>query len=153
MTDRRPGAKRALDYLATHHVMTLATAGESGPWAAAVFYAHHGFDLYFVSSPRARHSIDVASRPAAAATVQEDYSDWRLIRGLQLAGEVHALAGDEAAFARGLYAQKFVVARGDSDGAEAVNAALAKAVWYRFRAVRAFLIDNAVGFGKREQVL
>ena len=27
------------DYLGGHHVMTLATCGPEGPWAAAVFYA------------------------------------------------------------------------------------------------------------------
>ena len=26
------------EYLARHHVMTLATQGGDGPWAAAVFY-------------------------------------------------------------------------------------------------------------------
>lgn len=149
----RSATERALDYLAAHHVMTLATAGEAGPWAAAVFYAHRGFDLHFVSSPRARHSLDIAAHPNAAATVQEDYADWRRIRGLQLAGEVHALDGAEAAQARDLYAQKFAVARGGSQGADAVDAALARALWYRFRATRVFLVDNAAGFGQREQVL
>ena len=32
-------------YLAGHHVMTLATHGPEGPWAAAVFYAWTGRDL------------------------------------------------------------------------------------------------------------
>ena len=34
---------RALAYVAGHHVMTLATQGPDGPWAAAVFYAADGF--------------------------------------------------------------------------------------------------------------
>ena len=71
-----PGARgRALDYLAGHNVMTLATHGPEGPWAAAVFYVSDGFDLYFISSPGSRHSRNVAAQAAAAATVQEDYRD------------------------------------------------------------------------------
>ncbi|APR05899.1 hypothetical protein [Thauera chlorobenzoica] len=37
-----------LTYLQRHHVMTLATHGAGGPWAAAVFYVNDGADLYFL---------------------------------------------------------------------------------------------------------
>lgn len=43
-------------YLEQHRVMTLATCGPDGPWAAAVFYVSVGSTLYFLSS-----------RPAATA--------------------------------------------------------------------------------------
>ena len=59
--------------------MTLATQGPAGPWAAAVFYANNGFNLYFVSSPASRHSRNLAGQPAVTATVHEDYLDWREI--------------------------------------------------------------------------
>jgi len=143
----------ALAYLAGHHVMTLATAGPRGPWAAAVFYANEGFDLYFLSSPSSRHATDLRANAAAAATVQEDYSDWRAIRGVQLEGRVEELAGDEAERARARYGEKFPVARAGADTPTPIAAALAKVRWYRFAASRAFWIDNAAGFGKREPVL
>jgi hypothetical protein len=148
-----PARDRALAYLAGHHVMSLATAGPQGPWAAAVFYAHEGFDLYFLSSPSSRHGTDLKANGAAAATVQEDYSDWRAIRGVQLEGRVEELDGELAARARALYGEKFPVARPGSDAPAAIAAALAKVRWYRFTATRAYYIDNAAGFGKREQVL
>ncbi len=148
-----PARERALAYLAGHHVMTLATAGPQGPWAAAVFYANEGFDLYFLSSPSSRHATDLGANAAAAATVQEDYSDWRAIRGVQLEGRVVELAGDEAERARARYGEKFPVARPGSDMPAPIAAALAKVRWYRFAASRAFWIDNAAGFGKRETVL
>ena len=87
-------------YLGGHHVMTLATHGAGGPWAAAVFYVSDGYTLYFLSSPRSRHARDVAAEPRVAATVQEDYAEWSQIRGVQLEGRVRELAGDEAERAR-----------------------------------------------------
>ena len=42
-------------------VMTLATGGDQGPWAAALFYVHEGFTLYFLSSPAIRLFFTQAS--------------------------------------------------------------------------------------------
>ena len=36
-------------YLEQHRVMTLATCGPDGPWAAAVFYVSVGSTLYFLA--------------------------------------------------------------------------------------------------------
>lgn len=148
-----PARDRALAYLAGHHVTTIATAGAEGPWAAAVFYVNEGFDLVFLSSPSSRHAIALRENAAAAATVQEDYSDWRAIRGVQLEGRVEELGGEEAARVRAIYGAKFPIARPGDDTPAPIAAALAKVRWYRFAARRAFWIDNAAGFGKREQVL
>ena len=145
--------ERALAYLAGHHVMTLATAGVEGPWAAAVFYANEGFDLCFLSSPASRHCTALRENPAAAATVQEDCADWREIRGVQLEGRVEELSGDEADRVRAFYGARFPIARLADDTPAPIAAALAKVRWYRFAASRAFWIDNAAGFGKRQQVL
>ena len=76
--------ERVLEQLAEHHVLTLATAGPEGPWAAAVFYAHDGLTLYFLSSPNSRHSLNIADGAEVAATIQRDYDDWPGIHGLQL---------------------------------------------------------------------
>ena len=56
----------AADYLAQHHVMTLATQGGDGPWAAAVFYVRDGDDLIFLSSP----VQPALPRPGAAAALR-----------------------------------------------------------------------------------
>jgi hypothetical protein len=146
-------AAQALEYLAAHRVMTLATHGDEGPWAAAVFYANVGFDLYFISSPNSRHSRDAAAMPSAAATVQEDYADWRAIKGVQLEGLVEELAGEDAARARALYAQKFPIVQVTESTPAPIAAALERVRWYRFASRRAHFIDNAAGFGHRDQVL
>ena len=92
---RQEVVSQALEYLQQHTVMTLATSGPNGPWAAAVFYASDGFDLYFLSAGHTRHATDLARDPHVAATIQENYLDWPEIKGIQLEGVVVQLIGEE----------------------------------------------------------
>lgn len=140
----------AAQYLAQHHVMTLATQGDEGPWAAAVFYASCGDDLIFLSSPSSRHCRDLAAQPQCAATIHSEVDDWRSIQGIQLEGRVAELDGDERIRAQQVYAQRFPFVRPGVAPA-AIVLALARVRWYRLRISRLFFIDNARGFGQREQ--
>lgn len=143
---------RALDYLAEHHVMTLATQGKSGPWAAAVFYVNEGFTLFFVSSPRTRHGENLAADRRAAATVQEDQAEWTEIRGVQLEGTVRQLESDEADQARARFGAKFAVVDPTSKAPAAIAAALAKGRWYELVPDHLHFVDNAVAFGHRDEI-
>jgi len=143
---------RAQAFLEAHHVLTLATAGEEGPWAAAVFYASRGFTLWFLSAPTTRHARNLAARPRVAATVQEDTADWRAVRGVQLEGAVRLLEGAEAEEARALYGAKFPLVASGGGAPPEIAAALARVRWYRLAPERLYLIDNAAGFGKREEI-
>ncbi len=140
------------DYLAAHHVMTLATHGAEGPWAAAVFYASDGCSLIFLSSPNTRHCSNLALDARCAATIQEDYSDWAKIKGIQLEGRVTELQGDEERRARKLYAEKFPIASPLGDVPPAIVKALAKVRWYRLVPERFHFIDNSKGFGHRDEI-
>jgi hypothetical protein len=144
---------RALEYLAGHRVMSLATYGLEGPWAAAVFYANDGFNLYFISAPASRHSRNLAAHAGVAATVNEDYFDWREIKGVQLEGTVEQISGAEETRVRGLYGKKFPLAADPTSAPAAIAAAFVKVRWYRLAAVRAYFVDNSAGFGHRDQVL
>ena len=75
----------ALAYLRAHNTVSLATNGADGPWAASVFYVNLGLGLYFLSEPTARHSRNVEANPLIGATINEDYKDWREIKGTQMA--------------------------------------------------------------------
>jgi uncharacterized protein YhbP (UPF0306 family) len=118
-----------------------------------VFYASHGFDLYFLSSPRSRHAGDIALSGRAAATVQEDYAEWSEIMGVQLEGSVEMLSGSDEARAKSLYGSKFPFASGAATAPDAIAAALARVRWYRLAATRAWFVNNTLGFGHRDQVL
>lgn len=140
------------DYLAAHHVMTLATQGAEGPWAAAVFYAADGCSLIFLSSPNTRHCQNLALDARCAATIQEDYSDWAQIKGIQLEGRVIELKGDEERRAQTLYAEKFPIASPLGNVPPAIVKALAKVRWYRLVPERFHFIDNSQGFGHRDEI-
>jgi uncharacterized protein len=137
-------------FLHEHHVMTLATQGDQGPWAAALFYAIDGDDLLFLSTPASRHGRDLANDPRCAATIQDQEQDWRSIRGIQLEGVAAPLAGDERDRARRLYAERFAFVRPELAPA-AILEALARVQWYRLRVARLFFINNSRGFGRRQQ--
>jgi nitroimidazol reductase NimA-like FMN-containing flavoprotein (pyridoxamine 5'-phosphate oxidase superfamily) len=61
----------ARSVLDTNSYMTLATADESGtPWATPVWYATEDYrELYWVSSPSARHSQNLAARPTLSIVI------------------------------------------------------------------------------------
>ncbi|MDJ0924192.1 MAG: pyridoxamine 5'-phosphate oxidase family protein [Acidimicrobiia bacterium] len=147
-TNRRA---RALAYLADHHVMTLATNGPAGPWAAAVFYVNRGFDLVFLSAPDTRHASDLAANPNTAAAIHEDYEDWPEIKGIQIEGSVRRLRGSERIDAVAHYAKKYPIVRPGAAPA-VVRAALARVGWYELTATRCFFVDNSQGFGHRDEI-
>lgn len=140
----------ALNYLQKHQVMTLATVGDDGVWAAAVFYVNRGFDLYFLSAAHTRHARHIAAGGRVAAAIQEDYDGWEAIQGIQLEGVARPLEGAERETAILLYEEKFpFVARADQQ----IQAALARVDWYRLRPDALYFIDNSRGFGFRDRVL
>jgi uncharacterized protein len=139
------------EFLAGHHVMTLATQGADGPWAAAVFYVEDDSGLLFLSSPRSRHAVHLAQDPRCAATIQDDQDDWTQIRGVQIEGHVAPLAGDAVRQARALYAQRFPVTGPLARVPAPLAEALARVHWYRLVPERLRFIDNGQGFGHREE--
>ncbi len=98
-----------LKYLEEHYTMVIATSQDEMPWAASVFYANDGFTLYFLSDPESRHSKNIAENPVVAVTVNEDYHDWREIKGIQLEGKAGLVssAEDEIARATATYVAKY----------------------------------------------
>jgi uncharacterized protein YhbP (UPF0306 family) len=140
----------ALVYLEGHHVMTLATSGVEGVWAAAVFYVSEGFDLYFLSAGHTRHGQNLAADGRAAATIQEDYHDWPGIKGIQLEGVVTRLEGEARQAAIERYVGKYPFVANPAD--ERMRAALVKVNWYRLRPERLYLIDNSKGLGHRDEI-
>ncbi len=140
----------ALAYLQQHHVVTLATCAAADLWAAAVFYVNSGFDLIFLSAAHTRHAQNIASNPQVAATIQQDYADWREIKGVQLEGSVQQLTGAAREMAIALYKTRFPFLQ---DAPPPVQRAFDQVNWYRLTPTRLYLIDNSQGFGHRDQVL
>ena len=147
MNDEARG--RALAYVARHHVMTLATQGPQGVWAAAVFYAHDDFRFVFLSAGHTRHAQNIAAAPEVAATIQSDYDDWTAIKGIQLEGTVEQLEGARCSAALALYAARFNFV---AQPVAAIERALARVNWYELRPRRLYFVDNSQGFGHRDEI-
>lgn len=147
-----PLKARVLALLGEHHVMTLASVGADGPWAAAVFYAHDDLRLYFLSAPASRHAVNLAAEPRVAATIQRDYDDWPGIRGLQISGTVRTVAAEDEARVRALYQRRYPLVGGGAGVPRAIMEALNKIRWYEFVPEDIYLIDNRLGFAHREHL-
>lgn len=147
--------QQILDYLHSHNTMTLATCAGDSPWAATVFYASEEFRLYFFSSPESRHCQNLAANPHVAVTVQEDYKDWREIKGIQLEGKVVAVESVlEKAKAMTAYARKYpsVIKLFTNPASGVFYKAFLKVKFYCVMPERVFYIDNEQGFGKRQEL-
>jgi uncharacterized protein YhbP (UPF0306 family) len=145
-----------LRYLQAHNTMTLATSAGDVPWAATVFYASDDLSLYFFSAPESRHSENLARNPRVAVTIQEDYRDWQQIKGIQLGGTVALVdSALEKAKALAVYALKYPeVIKLFTDPASGVfHRAFLKVKFYRVTPEQVFFIDNAQGFGRRQELV
>ncbi len=138
---------QALSVIAEARVMTVATTGPEGPWAAPVFYAPDGFQLTFLSSPRSRHATDLAADPRCAVALFPEPGSWAEIRGVQMAGRVDLLEGGVKAAAMARYVRRFPFVD-PSAAPVAIRAALERVRWYRFSPEEVFLVDNRRGFGR-----
>jgi uncharacterized protein len=148
----------ALQYLAEHHVVSLATNGPEGLWATSVFYAADGFTLYYLSEPHTRHARNVAATPTISATVNEDYDDWRKIKGIQMAAESFEVT-DKRQLASGLeiYLKRFPFVRGFLSPGQLlqgmkVAGRLLDTRLYVVRPSLLYYLDNERGFSNRQLV-
>lgn len=148
-------------------VLTLATVGSDGPWAADVYFAPDGGRLVFWSSPSARHSLYLAADPRTAATIHPACRDWHDIHGIQMQGRTRVLLGSgDIERARTAYVGKFPFAvelLGDelsdpththADDRARVRSVhrvspVESAVPWAFEPDRIEYLDNRLGFGSR----
>jgi len=147
--------RQILSYMESHNTMTLGTCQGDVPWAATVFYASDGLDLYFFSDPASRHCQNLKKNARVAVTIQEDYQDWQKIKGIQLEGkviEVDSLI--EKGKAMVVYARKYpgVMKVFTDPGSGVFYRAFLKVKFYVVKPEQVFYIDNEQGFGKRQEL-
>jgi Pyridoxamine 5'-phosphate oxidase len=75
--------------------MTLGTADEAGrPWASPVYYASAGYtEFYWVSSPEATHSRNIAARPQISIVVFDSHAPVGTGQGVYMSAVAEELAG------------------------------------------------------------
>ena len=149
---------QALQYVADHNTVSLATVGSEGPWATTVFYASSDFTLYFLSEPKTQHVRNVVENPTIAATINEDYKDWRQIKGIQMAATCAEVTGKlELTRALATYVKKYPfvaqflspgqLLRGMQVAGKALDVRL-----YRVNPTRLLFVDNERGFSNRQEI-
>jgi uncharacterized protein YhbP (UPF0306 family) len=144
---------RILAFIAAHNTLTLATECRGKPWANALFYANDDFTLYFMSDPKTRHADHLKNNPHVAATVQDDQHDWRAIQGVQFEGTCHEITNPvEATRALTIYATKYPFIGELLRAPKEIDSAMAKARFYKLTPAWIRLIDNARGFGFKEEI-
>lgn len=146
-------------FLDARNVLTLATSGEQGAWAAAVFYATGpALELYFISDPDTRHARELARQPTVAATVQDAATPWTAVQGLQIDAVAEHVGAASRGEAEACYLARFpeiaaLLARPAGAAAAAVASRFAASTFYVLRPRRIRLIDNTRGFGHREELV
>jgi hypothetical protein len=77
--------------------MTLGTADGTGrPWASPVYYASAGYtEFYWVSSPEATHSRNIAARPQISIVVFDSHAPVGTGQGVYMSAVAEELAGVE----------------------------------------------------------
>lgn len=146
-----PLDKRIAEFLAAHHVVTLATGGGGAVHAASLMYALDGFSLIWMSDPKSRHSQELESNPRVSATIAPDYTDFAAIRGLQIAGTAARLtAAGDILHGTALMLGRYGFLRALATGPESLRNAFSRSGFYRLQPETITLIDNTVSFGHKE---
>jgi uncharacterized protein YhbP (UPF0306 family) len=131
--------KRIKTLLRRHHLLSIATVSERGPWCASCFYAwdEENNALVITTDQVTRHGSEFLANPSVAGTIALE--TWRVgrIRGLQFTGTVKEPHGEELAHARKIYLRQFPYA------------ALTDLHLWVIVIDHIKLTDNRLGFGKK----
>lgn len=156
--EREALKKTILAYMENHNTLSLATEKDGVPHAATVFYVNIGLEIYFLSSPSSRHGEHLAHNPRVSATIDEDYSDWLSIKGIQIEGGVTGAGGimENGRIAR-VFVKKFPDVKDFLFSPQKLGELIASKVsgvnFYKLTPERIFFIDNEKGFGKRDELI
>jgi nitroimidazol reductase NimA-like FMN-containing flavoprotein (pyridoxamine 5'-phosphate oxidase superfamily) len=97
MNERHDLGAMAKDIIDSNPYMTLGTADGSGrPWVSPVYYAHEGSEwFYWVSSPEATHSRNIAARPEVAIVIFDSRAPVGRGQGVYISALAEELSGDD----------------------------------------------------------
>lgn len=98
------------EYLSEATLMQIATVKRGNPWACSVYFAYDdSFNLYWISSPKRRHSLDIKENKKVAGTIVLPHTPGDDVRGLQFEGNAIRLTGKKALMGMLIYAKRFGV--------------------------------------------
>ena len=110
MSTAGPAAQTARDIIEASRYLVLATADAAGrPWSSPVYFAHIGFtEFYWVSSPSAAHSRNIAVRPEVGIAVFDSHADIGTGQGAYMSAVATMLEDGETARGIGAFSRRSV---------------------------------------------
>ncbi len=131
--------KRIKRFFRKHHVLTIATSTDAGPWCANCFYVYLEEEnaLVFTTDPDTRHGREFLVNKLVAGSVVLETNVIGKIRGIQFRGIVSEPEGELASSAREAYLRRFPVAMLMDTHLWVVKLTYIK------------MTDNRLGFGKK----
>jgi uncharacterized protein YhbP (UPF0306 family) len=135
-------------FLEANSTLALATVNADGqPECAPVYFVSDDtLNLYWLSSITSRHSVNIASRPAVAATIYPAVWGWEDICGLQIEGTAQPVRDDRVREqVLVLYLRKFQLP-------EALDAAITSSTVYVLRPTWVRWLDNSISFGYKAEL-
>jgi uncharacterized protein YhbP (UPF0306 family) len=135
----QPIDPRMIDFIHSHHVLTLATCAGSEPYCSHQFYVYLDDEQVFVfmSAENTRHIEHGLKNATVAGAIALETETVGLIRGLQLQGTLSRPEGDLQRTAQRAYLRRFPYALLRSAPLWTLHP-----TWLKFT-------DNRLGFGKK----
>jgi nitroimidazol reductase NimA-like FMN-containing flavoprotein (pyridoxamine 5'-phosphate oxidase superfamily) len=108
MNERHDLGAMAKDIIDSNPYMTLGTADGSGrPWVSPVYYAHEGYErFYWVSSPEAIHSRNIAARREVAIVIFDSRAPVGRGQGVYMSALAEKLSGDDLDTGIAIYSRR-----------------------------------------------
>jgi uncharacterized protein YhbP (UPF0306 family) len=131
--------RSVIEFIKSHHVLTLATCADSVPYCSTMFYTllEKEFCLVFASSKKTRHIMDVAQNPVVAGSIVLETETVGKIQGLQFCGKMTEVSGQMKTKAITSYLKRFPYAALSGTPVWVIEITYAK------------FTDNKLGFGKK----
>ncbi|MFH1403936.1 MAG: pyridoxamine 5'-phosphate oxidase family protein [Candidatus Altiarchaeota archaeon] len=79
---------KMLEYMGSHKVARLALSDGQKPSAYTVYYLNEGLHLFFETEHHSEKVHIMEANPMVSLTIDEDYEDFREIKGIQLFGKI-----------------------------------------------------------------
>ena len=105
--------KRIIEFIKSHHLLTLATSKDNIPYCCNVFYVYDEGNnhLIFSSDAKTKHAQDFIANSKVSGSISLETKDVDEIQGVQLLGEIKILKGKDLKVACKQYLKAYPYAK------------------------------------------
>ncbi|MBS4014143.1 MAG: pyridoxamine 5'-phosphate oxidase family protein [Bacteroidetes bacterium] len=131
--------EKIIKFIKKHHLLNLSTVDQDGTWSCSCFYAYLPEEnmLIITSDNSTKHIKNLSFSNKVSGTIALETKIIGLIRGIQFAGEIKKLEGNELKIAEKAYLKRFPIARLMETTLWSISPKIIK------------MTDNRLGFGKK----